>query len=78
MGKRAEIPPGALYMLVLKTLARLGPLHGGAIAEHIHASDNNRRARFYRLAPGGRKKLHAEIAAFEKVTRAITCVIQPA
>jgi DNA-binding PadR family transcriptional regulator len=41
-------------------------------------SDNNRRARFYKLTAAGRKQLHAEIAEFEKVTRAITRVIQPA
>lgn len=31
---RTEIPPGTLYMLILKTLAR-GPLHGYAIAQQI-------------------------------------------
>jgi transcriptional regulator len=109
MGDRTEIPPGTLYMLILKTLARLGPMHGWGIAEHIQEisevltveegslypalqrmlvkgwveaewglSDNNRRARFYKLTAAGRKQLHAEIAEFEKVTRAITRVIQPA
>ena len=110
MGTRTEIPPGTLYMLILKTLARLGPMHGYGIAEHIQqtsedvltveegslypalqrmlikgwveaewgVSDNNRRARFYRLTAGGRRQLHAEIAEFERVTRAIRSVIQPA
>jgi PadR family transcriptional regulator PadR len=110
MGTRTEIPPGTLYMLILKTLARLGPMHGYGIAEHIQSisedilsveegslypalqrmlvkgwvdaewglSDNNRRARFYKLTPAGRKQLHAEIAEFDKVTRAITRVIQTA
>ena len=32
---RTEIPPGTLYMLVLKTLGRLGPMHGYGIAQHI-------------------------------------------
>jgi DNA-binding PadR family transcriptional regulator len=41
-------------------------------------SDNNRRARFYRLTPQGRKQLHAEIAQFEQVMAAIVRVIQPA
>jgi PadR family transcriptional regulator PadR len=35
MGERAEIPPGTLYMLILKTLARLEPMHGYGIAEYI-------------------------------------------
>src|SRR5262249_1097537 len=32
---RPEIPPGTLYMLVLKTLARFGAMHGYGIAQHI-------------------------------------------
>lgn len=32
---RSDIPPGTLYMLVLKTLRRLGPMHGYGIALHI-------------------------------------------
>jgi PadR family transcriptional regulator, regulatory protein PadR len=32
---RSEIPPGTLYMLVLRTLNRLGPMHGYGIAQHI-------------------------------------------
>jgi PadR family transcriptional regulator len=110
MGARTEIPPGTLYMLILRTLARLGPLHGYGIAEYIQqtsedvltveegslypalqrmlikgwveaewgVSENNRRARFYKLTPAGRKQLQAEIAEFDKVTRAIVRVIQPA
>lgn len=35
MGERTEIPPGTLYMLVLKTLAWIGPMHGYGIAQHI-------------------------------------------
>jgi PadR family transcriptional regulator PadR len=36
MGTRPEIPPGTLYMLILKTLGRLGAMHGYGIAQHIH------------------------------------------
>jgi PadR family transcriptional regulator PadR len=35
MEDRSDIPPGTLYMLVLKTLARLGEMHGYGIAQHI-------------------------------------------
>ena len=35
MEERAEIPPGTLSMLILKTLARIGPMHGYGIAQHI-------------------------------------------
>ncbi|HWB96559.1 MAG TPA: PadR family transcriptional regulator [Bryobacteraceae bacterium] len=35
MGNRTEIPPGTLYMLILKTLARFGTMHGYGIAQYI-------------------------------------------
>ena len=40
MEERSEIPPGTLYMLILKTLARLGPMHGYGIAYHIQQSSH--------------------------------------
>jgi transcriptional regulator len=107
---RTEIPPGTLYMLVLKSLARLGPMHGYGMAQHIQQmsaevlqveegslypalqrmlikgwvtaewgqSEHNRRARYYKLTPAGRKRLTVEISEFEKVMEAIARVIQPA
>jgi PadR family transcriptional regulator, regulatory protein PadR len=97
-------------MLILKSLTRLGPMHGYGIAQHIQQlseavlqveegslypalqrmlikgwiaaewgqSANNRRARYYRLTPAGKKQLGVELSEFEKVVRAITRVIQPA
>jgi PadR family transcriptional regulator PadR len=38
---RNEIPPGTLYMLILKSLARLGPMHGYGIALHIQQTTDN-------------------------------------
>src|SRR6266567_1744154 len=35
MENRSDIPPGTLYMLILKTLARRGPTHGYGIAQYI-------------------------------------------
>src|ERR671915_2009389 len=32
---KVEIPSGTVHMLVLKTLARLGPMHGYGIAQYI-------------------------------------------
>ena len=40
MEVRSEIPPGTLYMLILKTLARLGPMHGYGIAQHIQQTSD--------------------------------------
>ena len=33
--RRDEIPPGTLYLLILKTLARVGEMHGYEIADAI-------------------------------------------
>lgn len=38
---KTEIPSGTLYMLVLKTLARLGPTHGYGIALHIQQTTDD-------------------------------------
>src|SRR5690349_14071178 len=35
MEERTEIPPGTLHMLILKTLLRIGAMHGYGIAQHI-------------------------------------------
>jgi transcriptional regulator len=109
MGK-IEIPPGTLYMLVLRTLDSLGPMHGYGIAQHIQRlsasvlqveegslypalqrmlikgwvkaewglSENNRRARYYRLTTAGREQMSQEVSEFTRVMEAITRVIQPA
>jgi PadR family transcriptional regulator len=39
--QRDEIPPGTLYLLVLKTLARSGELHGYEIANSIERLSND-------------------------------------
>ena len=39
--ERDEIPPGTLYMLILKTLARGGELHGYEIANSIQVTSQD-------------------------------------
>src|SRR5437764_14546314 len=39
--ERDEIPPGTLYMLILKTLARSGELHGYEIANSIQVASQD-------------------------------------
>ncbi len=39
-------------------------------------TDLNRRARFYRITPAGRKRLLAETAGFERLVGAITAIMQ--
>jgi PadR family transcriptional regulator, regulatory protein PadR len=41
MGEKPDIPPGTLYMLILKTLARLGSMHGYGIAQYIQQSSDD-------------------------------------
>src|SRR4051812_11931722 len=53
-GHRLEIQQGSLY----PALYRLE--HEGWIAGEWGHSENNRRARFYRLTPAGRRRLHDE------------------
>jgi PadR family transcriptional regulator, regulatory protein PadR len=40
-------------------------------------SDNNQRAKFYRLTPAGKKKLAAETSRWERFVGAVTGVLRP-
>ncbi|MGH9401295.1 MAG: PadR family transcriptional regulator, partial [Terriglobia bacterium] len=98
---RTEIPPGTLYMMILKTLER-SPMHGYGIALRIkelsdevldveegslypalqrmlikgwvvaewRPSENNRRARYYRLTAAGKNQLGVELSEFDRVMQA--------
>src|SRR5260370_17451572 len=77
-GDLLDVNQGTLYPLLLKLE------HEGSIASEWGVSENNRRARFYRLTAAGRKQLQAEtphweqsaalIAPFFKVNAAaLTC-----
>lgn len=66
------VEEGSLYP-ALQRLLRKGDL----VAEWGQ-SDNNRRARFYRLTPAGRKRLKQEIPELERMVEAIFRVLRPA
>src|SRR5258708_27097188 len=53
-------------------------LLNGWVKAEWGASENNRRARFYTLTPGGRKQLSAERQEFERLIGAIQKVLQTA
>ena len=106
--RRADIPPGTLDLLILRTLERRGELHGFEIARAItqlsndvlnveegslypalqrllikgwtkgtwDATDDNRRARYYRLTSSGRKKLAGELEHFHHVFDAVLRVLE--
>jgi transcriptional regulator len=107
---RDEIPPGTLYMLILKTLASAGEMHGYEIANSIQqisdevlqveegslypalqrmllkgwvtaewgVTAGNRRARYYRLTAGGKKRLQTELEQYRRVSGAIQKILQTA
>ncbi len=67
-----EVEEGSLY----PALQRL--LINGWVSAEWGQSENNRRARFYRMTAAGRKQLERELSEFERVMRAITQVIRTA
>jgi PadR family transcriptional regulator, regulatory protein PadR len=58
-GDLLDVNQGTLYPLLLKLE------HEGSIASQWGASENNRRARFYRLTAAGRRQLEAETRGWE-------------
>jgi transcriptional regulator len=50
----------------------------GWIASFWGTSENNRKARYYRLTAGGRKQLSVETSRWERVVRAVNQVLRPA
>lgn len=61
-GDLLAVNQGTLYPLLLKLE------HAGAIASDWGASQNNRRARFYRLTRVGRRQLQAETGDWERTS----------
>ncbi len=50
----------------------------GWIASFWGTSENNRKARYYRLTAAGRRQLSVETSRWERVARAINRVLRPA
>ena len=48
------------------------------VASFWGTSENNRKAKYYRLTPAGRKMLAAETSRWEQLVRAIGQVMRPA
>jgi PadR family transcriptional regulator PadR len=66
------VEEGSLYPALHRLLKR------GWIDSEEGASENNRKANFYRLTAKGRKQLLVETTKWEKLTRAIARVLRPA
>ena len=67
-----QVGEGSLY----PALQRL--LINGWVAAEWGLSENNRRARYYKLTPAGRKQLGAEVETFDRMLGAIARVMQTA
>jgi PadR family transcriptional regulator, regulatory protein PadR len=64
------VEQGALY----PALARLE--HQGLLGSEWGVSENNRRARFYRLTTAGRRRLKEETAGWERLVAAMAAALK--
>lgn len=65
-----RVEEGALYPALHRLQLR------GFLAAEWGASENNRRAKFYRLTPEGRKRLDAESRRWARLSAAVAFVMQ--
>jgi PadR family transcriptional regulator PadR len=65
-----RIGQGSLYPSLYRLEAQ------GWISSEWGASDNNRRAKFYRLTAAGRKQLAAETESWERFTGAVDLILK--
>jgi transcriptional regulator len=107
MGNTAELLPGTLDLLILKSVS-LGKLHGYAVLLRIEqitagalqiqqgalypalyrlerqgliesewgVSDNNRRAKYYKLTTLGRQRMRDEVASWNRVSEAMATALR--
>ncbi len=100
---KADVLQGTLDLMILQTLASLGPLHGYAVAARLEqvsggtlqlnmgtlypglmrleqrgfvrgtwgVTENNRKARFYRITAAGRRQLTTERAEWDRMASVI-------
>ena len=69
-GSALQIEEGSLYPALYRLEDR------GWIESEMGISENNRRARFYRLTPVGRARLKTEVADFRRFVAAVFQVIE--
>jgi len=71
-GDRLSLNPGTLYPTLLKLEQE------GCIASEWGVSDNNRRARFYRLTRAGRRQIERERKEWEETNAIMARFLDPA
>jgi PadR family transcriptional regulator PadR len=67
-----QVEEGALYPALQKILLK------GWVTSEWGISETNRKVRFYRLTPAGRKQLEVELSGYERVHAAIQSVLRTA
>jgi transcriptional regulator len=67
-----QVEQGSLYPALHRLIKR------GLIDFDHGTSENNRRAKYYRLTPRGRKQLAVETSKWDTLARAIARVLRPA
>lgn len=67
-----QVEHGSLYPALHRLEDR------GWIASFWGTSENNRRARYYRVTPAGRKQLQEQTDRWDAIVRAINRVLRPA
>ena len=71
-GDVLQVEHGSLY----PALHRLE--NQGLVASFWGTSENNRKAKYYRITPSGKQKLNSERGRWEQLVQAITRVLGPA
>ena len=67
-----QVEHGSLYPALHRLEDR------GAIASFWGTSENNRRARYYRLTPQGRSLMAEQTSRWDEIVRAINRILRPA
>lgn len=67
-----RVEEGALYPALQRILLK------GWVTSEWGISETNRKVRFYRLTPAGRKQLEAELSEYQRVHQAIQSVLHTA
>ncbi len=66
-----QVEQGSLYPALHRLIKR------GWISAEEGVSENNRRAKYYRLTAKGRKQLTVETSKWDKLARAIALILRP-
>ena len=66
-----EVEQGSLYPALHRLEDR------GWISSFWGTSENNRRARYYRLTPAGKKQLAAQTNRWDEIVRAVNRILRP-